>query len=111
MIEIALNRIPLPLVDQQTGVIGGGARSRFWTQLIADVLGRPLQRYQGASKGPAFGAARLARLAHTGEAPEAVCQRPALEQLIEPNLDNTARYAQRWPHFRALYQQLQEAFW
>jgi len=94
----------------QPGIIGGGARSRFWAQIMADVLGRPLQRYQGAAKGPAFGAARLARLALTQEAAETVCLRPELEQLIEPNASNTVRYAERLPRFRALYQQLRGEF-
>ena len=49
--------------------IGGGARSPFWMRLLATVLDRPVTLYAGAAKGPAFGAARLARLALTGEAP------------------------------------------
>ena len=50
-------------------VIGGGARSRLWGRILADVLGRPLTYHAGGDVGPAFGAARLARLAVTGEDP------------------------------------------
>ena len=42
-------------------LIGGGARSHFWAQIIADVLGRPFAIASSAVHGPALGAARLAR--------------------------------------------------
>ena len=45
----------------RAAVIGGGARSPLWIQILADVLGLPLGRYRGGEKGPAFGAARLGR--------------------------------------------------
>ena len=64
--------------------IGGGARSPFWMRLLATVLDRPVTLYAGAAKGPAFGAARLARLALTGEAPEAVCGKPQVAEVLEP---------------------------
>ena len=47
--------------------IGGGARSPFWMRLLATILDRPVTLYAGAANGPAFGAARLARLAVTRE--------------------------------------------
>ena len=44
-------------------VIGGGSRSLFWGRILASVLDRPLTFHAGGELGPAFGAARLARLA------------------------------------------------
>jgi xylulokinase len=44
-------------------LIGGGARSRFWAQIIADAIDRPLAIPARAALGPALGAARLARKA------------------------------------------------
>ena len=38
-------------------------------------------RYRGGETGPAFGAARLARLAGTGEAAEALCRPPQISRL------------------------------
>ena len=61
-------------------VIGGGSRSRTWTLLLAAVLGIPLHRLAGGEHGGAFGAARLARLALTGEDPDAVCLPPAADR-------------------------------
>lgn len=49
------------LKDSNVSVIGGSSKSKFWTQVLSDVLGKSLLRHQGSSNGPAFGAARLAR--------------------------------------------------
>jgi xylulokinase len=53
----------------EVSVIGGGARSQFWGRILAAALNRPLHYPAGGELGPAFGAARLGRLAATGEAP------------------------------------------
>ncbi|MFJ5367771.1 xylulokinase, partial [Bosea sp. CER48] len=65
-------------IDKAT-VIGGGARSDAWLSILADVLDMPLTRHRQAEAGAAFGAARLARLACTGEDPDAVCTPPSGE--------------------------------
>jgi xylulokinase len=49
-------------------VIGGGARSDLWCDVLASMLDVPLRRVDGASNGPALGAARLAQAALTGRA-------------------------------------------
>jgi xylulokinase len=50
------------LIDRVV-LIGGGARSRLWAQLIASAIGLPLTVPAEAAVGPALGAARLARYA------------------------------------------------
>lgn len=90
--------------------IGGGARSPFWMRLLATVLDRPVTLYAGASKGPAFGAARLARLAVTGEAADAVCGKPPVAQVLEPEWPLVAAYFERGRRFRHLYQALRPEF-
>ena len=45
-------------------------RAALWTRIIAAAIERPVIRYRDGEAGPAFGAARLARLAKTGEAAE-----------------------------------------
>ena len=42
-------------------LIGGGARSRLWAEIIATVLDRALELPNDGAVGPALGAARLAR--------------------------------------------------
>lgn len=92
------------------GLIGGGSRSPFWAQILANVLDIPLIRYEGADKGPAFGAARLARLASTGEQPEAVCTQPRHLQTVHPDPHFVDLYAPRLEAFRSLYRALRPEF-
>ncbi|WP_230532247.1 xylulokinase [Microvirga roseola] len=92
------------------GLIGGGSRSRFWTQILANVLNIPLLRYEGSEKGPAFGAARLARLAVTGEPIETVCTAPAVIETVEPQPSLVEAYAPRVEAFRNLYEALKPEF-
>ena len=62
--------------NRAADVIGGGSRSRSWIAIIAAVLGLPLHRLADGEHGGAFGAARLARMAVTGEDPALVCAAP-----------------------------------
>lgn len=84
-------------------VIGGGSRSATWIGIIASVLGIPLQRLSAGETGGAFGAARLARMAVTGEAAGVVCTPPARAETILPRPDLVAAYAPRLAEYRALY--------
>lgn len=84
-------------------IIGGGARSRLWVTIIASMLGKNLTLYDGAERGPAFGAARLARLGFTGESVAEVCTRPAVLEIVAPQAALTDAYARRQEQFRALY--------
>jgi xylulokinase len=88
------------------GLSGGGAKSRFWAQLIADAIDRPILIYSSAIVGPAFGAARLARLGVRDEALAAICLKPPVDAAIEPNADGVASAAERLPRWRALYRAL-----
>lgn len=92
------------------GAIGGGARSPFWMRLLACILDRPVTLYAGAAKGPAFGAARLARLAVTGEPVATVCGKPETAAVLPPAHDMVAAYAERGRAFRRLYRALRPEF-
>ncbi|WP_316978506.1 xylulokinase [Shumkonia mesophila] len=91
-------------------VIGGGARSRLWGRILATVLGRPLTYHAGGEIGPAYGAARLGRLAATGEDPLAVCTPPAVDHVVEPDQALAAAYGEKLARYRRLYRQLREEF-
>ncbi len=96
-------------IDQVT-VIGGGARSRFWGRILSGALDRSLRYAAGGELGPAFGAARLGRLAVTGEAAAAVCRAPEAEYVAEPEPGLVARYAERRATYGLLYETLKESF-
>lgn len=87
----------------ETALIGGGARSALWAQIIADVLGLPITRYVGGEKGPAFGAARLARAAVTGEDIRRFALPPPTLDVAMPRPTLTDAYRERLAAFRALY--------
>jgi xylulokinase len=69
-----------------------------------------LRYLRGGDAGPAQGAARLARLAVTGEAPEAVCKVPPVEHIVEPDPELAEIYASRRRQFQSLYQKLKTEF-
>ena len=94
----------------RVGLIGGGAKSALWTRMIAAALGCEVVRYRGGETGPAFGAARLARLAATGEAPDDVCQPPEIADVTAPESALAEAFAAIRPRFASLYQALKPEF-
>ncbi len=96
-------------VLRRIAVIGGGARSAFWGTILASALDRPLGYARDAEVGPAFGAARLARLAATGESPESVCTPLPIEREIAPDVRLRERYREKHAEFRKLYRALRDA--
>jgi xylulokinase len=91
------------IVISEADAIGGGSRSRFWLSVLANVLNIPIHRFADGETGAAFGAARLGRLAVTGEAIEAVCTVPRRIETFEPDHALANAYAERLPKWRGLY--------
>ena len=92
------------------GLIGGGARSALWTRMIAAAMDRDIVRYRGGEAGPAMGAARLARLAATGEAAETLCQPPPVLDVTAPDPALRDAFATRRGRFQSLYRALKGEF-
>jgi len=90
-------------------LVGGGARSVWWAQLLADILEVPLTLGEGGEAGGALGAARLAWLADGGDIAH-VCQQPALRQRFLPDATQAASHRVRHARFRALYQAVAPLF-
>lgn len=92
---------------QSVTLIGGGARSEYWRQMLADISGQQLDYRTGGDVGPALGAARLAQIATNPEKSliELLPQLP-LEQSHLPDAQRYAAYQPRRETFRRLYQQL-----
>ena len=91
-------------------VIGGGSRSAYWGRIMASVMDRPLIYRAGGETGPAHGAARLARLAVTGEAPESFCDAPPVAFEVEPDPQLRDHYATQLGRYRECYARLKGIF-
>jgi xylulokinase len=92
------------------GLIGGGAKSALWTRMIAAATGFTIVRMKGGETGPAYGAARLARMAATGEPPEAVCVKPEIADVTDPDPRLAEGFAQQRERFKALYAAVKPQF-
>ncbi|MEI8179370.1 xylulokinase [Aestuariivirga sp.] len=97
-------------LPDRVAVNGGGSRSRFWMRILASALNKTVLLQEGSEAGPAFGAARLARLAATGEGFTQVCAKPAITAEIAPDPALAADYARRLEKFRNLYKALVSLF-
>lgn len=91
-------------------VIGGGARSAYWGQIIASALGKALVYRDGGDVGPSYGAARLARLSLGEDSVEAVCAAPPIHAVIEPDRAMADLLAAKRERFKRLYQTLKPLF-
>ena len=91
-------------------MIGGGTRSPYWGQLIANVLNLPLCYRRDATVGSALGAARLARLGTEGVAVNEVCTEAPIEHVIDPDSAKVAYYQERYSVFQKLYRYLNPQF-
>jgi len=88
-------------------IVGGSARSKLWSGMIADALNRPLAVFAESHASAAFGAARLARLAVDGGDEAAICAAPEVMGVVEPGPDSHA--AQRLARYRDVTAALRDA--
>ena len=95
--------------DAALALVGGGARSNPWAQLLASALGTPLQRPQGAHAAAALGAARLAAMACGGDEAR-WCQPLPADATFVPQPARQALLTERYARFVALYPALQSQF-
>ncbi|HYP13254.1 MAG TPA: FGGY-family carbohydrate kinase, partial [Bryobacteraceae bacterium] len=90
---------------------GGGARSLFWRQMMADILGKPIVTLS-TQEGSAYGAALLAQ---TGTGAygmiEEAC-RTAIHEVdrVDPNPQAHAEYAERHRVFQSIYPALRPVY-
>jgi xylulokinase len=90
---------------RRLSLVGGGARSAQWAQLIADALDLEIVVLRGAEAGGALGAARLGWMAAGASVAEA-CARPAVDMRFVPGPARRAVLEQRLQRFRQVYRQL-----
>jgi xylulokinase len=90
---------------------GGGARSRLWRQILADVFGKPVVT-MASEEGSALGAAILGMVA-TGEysSVEEACRAIVCErEIIEPRAEEAKIYADGHAVYRSIYPALKPLF-
>ena len=83
-------------------LVGGGARSAFWAQLLATVLNIEIVTHADSTVGGALGAARLAWLA-SGAPLNAVCVAPPVVGSYTPLREEQALMEARYAAFRSQY--------
>lgn len=103
-----IRRLGIP--TRQIRVTGGGARSRFWRQLQADIYGSEVAMV-GSVEGPAFGAALMAGVgtgvySSIAEASEEIIP---LTETIQPTQESSI-YHERYQLFTSLYPALRNTF-
>lgn len=83
--------------------IGGGAKSRAWIQLKADVLDKPITTVQ-VTEAACLAGAMFACSARTGEPAASIAKRwVKTGPVIEPNPDNAAVYERKFASYLRLY--------
>ena len=93
-------------------IAGGGARSRLWKQIRADLTGLPAETAQhmdSAPVGAALLAAIAARMVDMVDVVNAA-KLGASGDVIEPNTRNRAAYDEAYERYRALFQSLKTVF-
>jgi len=86
--------------------IGGGSASRYWLQLISNLLKVPLQLPGSGEFGAALGAARLGMIAATGSSSESIITPPKIYAEVQPNRDTYDALEEGYQKFRDAYPQI-----
>ena len=92
-------------------ICGGGAKSKLWKKIMANVLGAEL-RSPASEQGPGMGGAMLAMVACGAyESVGAACEKlVAVAETVKPEPELTALYEKRYQQFRKIYPAVKELF-
>ncbi|MSR60707.1 MAG: xylulokinase [Planctomycetaceae bacterium] len=104
-----IRKLQIPV--KEVRLSGGGARSRFWRQMQADIYGERVVTTNSA-EGPAYGVALLAAVG-TGAYKNIVeaCQVTIkVEQTASPNAKARKTYDEAYPLYQKLYRSLKDDF-
>lgn len=83
--------------------VGGGTRSNYWLEVVANALQLPLDLPEDGDFGAAFGAARLGMLAAEGVEAESVCTPPRIARSFEPAPAMHEAFESAYQRYRSLY--------
>ncbi len=102
---------PLGAVPDSAVIVGGGARSATWRQVLADALGLPLKTV-GPAEGAPLGAAMLAAVGvgAFSSVAEAGSRWLSTEGQTDPNPATADAYESAYQRYTSLYPALEEWF-
>jgi xylulokinase len=90
--------------------VGGGTRITPLLPILAGVLNKTLHLVDGSDNAAAIGAARLGRLALTGEDPASAFKAPRVRESFYPDPDLAQKLAPRRAMYASLYPLLRRSF-
>jgi xylulokinase len=95
----------------RSNICGGGSKSSLWKNILANVLGIPLDTVK-TSEGPGYGAAMLAMVGAgvyppSKDAADAIVQ---VKEIITPDPTLAMRYDAQYAKFKAIYPAMKELF-
>ena len=92
-------------------VCGGGAKSKLWQQILADVLNLPLS-LPVTEQGPAFGAAMLSMVALKKYENVAECAKAftKYKQTVFPDEKRVLKYEKKYQKFKKIYPEMKGLF-
>lgn len=96
---------------KKTTICGGGAKSKLWRKIIADVMNMQVETVE-VEEGPAYGGAILAAVAN-GEylsVEDAVKKIVHVNATIEPDSSEVEKYEIKYNHFRKMYPALKDIY-
>lgn len=96
-------------VPTRLSLVGGGARSNYWAQLIANALNILIVTHSSGQVGAVMGAVRLARMA-SGENMGDVCERPATLKEYQPQSELVRALEERLHRFRSIYRSIKHIY-
>ena len=85
--------------------IGGGAQSRLWCRIMADVLDRPIRQVEHPIRANARGAAAIASIALGHTTVDDVAQAVKVVETFEPDRSTKPVYDELFREFRAIHKQ------
>lgn len=83
--------------------IGGGSKSSFWVDTLAQILGLPIQLPEKGDFGAALGAARLAMVGAGGMDENKVMTAPAIALTYQPQPALVEKYERAYQSYKAAY--------
>ena len=103
MLEVAKK---LGIDVSRTKICGGGAKSRLWIKILANVLNLKIDIPE-REDGPSLGAAMLAAVAcgEYGNVEEAVTKIVGISETVEPENELVQRYDEQYQKFKQIYPQ------